>query len=81
MIKFKKVVLMTINSNNYIFDLMKMVAKKIQNENNCELEEIDMDNYDGRYGLIKEPCILLIKNSKIKNIINGFRYYSKTPKF
>jgi len=81
MIKFKKVVLMTENKNDYLLYLMRIMANNIKKENNCELEEININNYEGKYGIIKEPCILLIKNNKIKNIINGFKYYSKLPKF
>ena len=81
MIKFKKVVLMTENKNDYLLYLMRIMANNIKKENNCELEEININNYEGQYGMIKEPCILLIKNDKIKNIINGFKYYSKLPKF
>ena len=81
MIKFKKVVLMTENKNDYLLYLMRIMANNIKKENNCELEEININNYEGQYGMIQEPCILLIKNNKIKNIINGFKYYSKLPKF
>ena len=76
-----KKILIVNKTNDYISYLMKIQAIKIQQNNNCYLSEVTIDEYTGEYGKVDGPSILLIKNEKLINVISGFKYFKKIPKF
>lgn len=77
----KKVVLIKNNYDDYLSYLMYLFARKIQIANKCEIETINCDEYDQKYGVFETPCILLVKNKNVKRSVNGFRYIDKIPIF
>lgn len=76
----KQVLLIKNSSNEYINFLMKSMASKISLNNLCELIEVDECDYKEEYGKIEIPCIIMIKNNKVIDILSGFRYLDKVPK-
>ncbi len=76
-------------TNDMLSDLLDCLAKKIIKQSNSVIlynrinySEFIRDNkLDILLNLNKLPCLLLIKNGKVKKVVNGFQYIANKIKF
>lgn len=77
----RKILLISDNFENFTTYLLKILAVKIMKANSCELIEINKSDSFHEYLNYEVPCLVLIRNDVVVDIISGFKYLNKVPIF
>lgn len=77
----RKILLISDNFENFTTYLLKILAVKIMKANSCELIEINKSDSFHEYLNYEVPCLVLIRNDEVVDIISGFKYLNKVPIF